>query len=171
MLSSRKNLLKEALSYLKLALEAHREAVRNQRLQALWKRLLRPGAFVLALFSISLLTVFFFAIGIRGTLCFTLGVLCYMVPLLSWIWRANVPKTWQPFWAEVHRSDEVMAQLADRELLLWPGFHPEELWEEGASASEILQGVYDRQEQLNNAIKLIDTEPAGEENQTPATEP
>ncbi|TNE47233.1 MAG: hypothetical protein EP343_20575 [Deltaproteobacteria bacterium] len=156
--SSRHNLLREALHYLDLAIEAYVEALRERRLKALWSWLLRPGALVLALLSVTSLAAIFYAMGVRGTLCFTLGVLCYMVPLLIRIWRDKRPLLLEPFWAEVHRSDEVMAQLADRELLLWPSLHPEELWDKECSPEELVDGILARQQQLQAALQIKPTD-------------
>ncbi len=152
--TSRHSLLKEALHYLDLSIEAYMEALRERRLRALYQWLLRPTALVLALLSMACLSAIIYGLGVRGTLCFTLGVLCYMVPLLTRIWRDKSPLLLEPFWAEVHRSDEVMAQLADRELLLWPSLHPEELWDRECSPEELVGGILARQQQLQAVLHM-----------------
>lgn len=118
--------LEEAVMYLEAALEAWREARRDIRLRALWRRFLRPGMLVLALCSITALSLGWWALGCRGSLCFSLGVLCYMMPLLATVWWLPGPPSWEAVLAEVRRSDEAVAELTEQELLLWPGPHPNE---------------------------------------------
>jgi hypothetical protein len=147
----RKCLLTEAIDYINGAIFELHNSHRKLRIARLYSLFLRPIAFVMALLMSSLLALsFYFMLNWSGSVCFALGVVCYMLPLMAQIWWARGERDLQTFWAEVHRSDEVIAQLGDRELLLWPSSHPEEAWEDGATYQYLEQSLLARREQLQN---------------------
>ncbi len=154
MLCRRAKLLQGAIASLHGALAALVDERRQSRLTALYGWFLRPRAFLGAIVMCSLFAGLFYAMGCRGRLCFSLGVLCYMVPLLVHIWRTSDIRQLDSFWSEIRRSDEAMAELADRELLLWAE-QPEVEWELGATIPKLEELVDARLDLLQHHLDAI----------------
>lgn len=146
-------ILQEALDDLDNALLALWEAQARMRWQTLLRRFLRPSAFVLTCFCIGGLSLLFWRFGVPVRYCFSLAVLCYMIPLFSSLWwRPGTPDL-SLFWAEIRRADEVIMEQTDRELWLWPEQHPQDLveTEAGFSTEQLRRCVENRQQQLQRA--------------------
>jgi len=148
----KKTLLKEAIYSLDEAILVLNESLRLSRINRLYKLFFRPIALIFAIFMSSLLALGFYFIGCRGSLCFTMGVLCYMIPLLSYIWLAKGERDLQHFWPEIHRSDEAIAELGEAALLLWPDKHPEDRWEDGLKYEELYLDIHRRRKQLKDIL-------------------
>lgn len=153
--ASQFQLLKEAMNYLGGALSALDEERRQSRLARLHRWLFKPLSILGGLSAIVFLSLVFFALGCRGRHCFSLGVLCYMIPLLVHVWRASDDPHLKHFWPEIRRSDEAIGQMGDQELLLWPVQHAEDVWKMGATVPELREAVKQRLEQIQLHLESI----------------
>lgn len=138
----------EGISYLDYAHKDLVQAQVNARVQRLYRGLMRPASLLLAVVGVGSLAGIGVALGLRGSVAFSVAIVVYLFPLLRWVWRTRGEEDLQIFMENVHRSDKAILDLGLRELLVWPAPHPEELIEAQADIATIEASLIARQQSL-----------------------
>lgn len=145
--------LREAIRYLEMAEMQLVEARRWERMRSWYRHFLRPMAIFRNVFFLALLTVVGIFFGLRWKWSFSFAVLCTMVPLLVWVWRASDMTQLKGFLVDVHCSDEVIMELGASHLLEWPCTHPELGVEEKARWMDLQRCLHQRKHQLQQELE------------------
>lgn len=145
--------LEEAIRYLEYGPADLWEGDFHAGIRRMARLLAEPTALFLATFAIPLLSLVYLAFRFSLSASFSLGLLTYLVPLLTYFFLTRRAGERALFFADVDRSDEIMMDVGIAHLLEWPEGHPQQSKEEEISKELLQQWLDARVTQLKEHLE------------------